>query len=1109
MIQETLQKPYDRSRWTSLLAEVFPNVSIYEKPQRSDETSPDFVRDFIQLGHVRLEDGKNLAIFEVKVAGKIDISRNRVALRDFVARQMNLGTTHGVLCVFNSSEPTYRFTFVCKETTLDDAGQITTTETNPRRFTYILGPGETRRTAAERFKELAARRDHAGMKEIIEAFSVERLNKEFFDSYKRHYQAFVDHLVSTDAPARVFGIDVPPDSKDFAAACKPVRDWVKRLLGRIVFLHFLQKKGWMGVPPESRNWAGGDPKFLQSLFADCRNKDLFHSTRLAKLFTEALNRPDRKGDLFDITGTRVPYLNGGLFEDDDSAAARLDFPAPLFAGLLDFLGAYNFTIDENDPDENEVGIDPEMLGHIFENLLEDNKDKGAFYTPKNAVQYMCQESLIRFFASRFGYREEICRLVRLKDPGDRDDPDNWIRQNARAIESALDAIKICDPAIGSGAFPIGLLQEIFWIKLTLDWTLDPAETKRRIIQNSIYGVDLDPGAVEIARLRFWLALVVDEKEPRPLPNLEFSIYCADSLVEYVRGEPVNLGKLASDDRSSRIVARLISAKHDYFQAERVPAKRKALAAIYSSLAELAQYEFSWLKTEEGMFGDAGRAAQLAHAESEIGFVLRQLAGMPKLGASEQDAMLDRIRSWFHDPAKPTFLWELHFGEVFAQGGFDIVIANPPYISVEKFSRTEIQSQWKARYEKTYASRGDIYCFFYEKGLDLLKPDGHLCFITSNKFMRAGYGKGLRTLLAMHRIDTIIDFCELPVFAAATDPAITQVTKTHADASHQTLVAVIKDQREISSLLSAINRRGSRVHQSEIKPSGWTLEGQDGMAVLAKMRAKGTPLKEFVGGSLYRGIITGLNEAFVIDESTRSALIASDPNSAKLIRKWIRGKDIKRWHGEWNGLYAIIFPFGFHQELSKFPAILRHLTRFKDKLMARGQCTSSRGGGTEGQHHWLELDNNPKQAYLDAFDRPKLVFNETSKELHAYVDRDGYAINKTGFIITTPVPDFLLSVMMSKAMDFLFRSEFPSWGDPWLEGRVQFRGDRMATIPIPPATPADQSALTALAKRAAESTGSELASIEREIDQIVYRLFDLTAEEIALIQSRLLSKPSAD
>jgi hypothetical protein len=308
MIQETLQKPYDRSRWTTLLAEVFPNVSIYERPQRSDETSPDFVRDFIQLGHVRLEDGKNLAIFEVKVAGKIDLGRNRVALRDFVARQINLGTTHGVLCVFNSSEPTYRFTFVCKETTLDESGQITTTETNPRRFTYILGPGETRRTAAERFKELAASRDHAGMKEIIEAFSVERLNKEFFESYKRHYQSFVDNLILSDAPQRVFGITAFPGSDEFPAACKPVRDWVKRLLGRIVFLHFLQKKGWMGVPADSRKWVGGDPKFLQSLFASCRDQDQFHSTRLAKLFTEALNRPDRKGDIFDIAGTRVPYL---------------------------------------------------------------------------------------------------------------------------------------------------------------------------------------------------------------------------------------------------------------------------------------------------------------------------------------------------------------------------------------------------------------------------------------------------------------------------------------------------------------------------------------------------------------------------------------------------------------------------------------------------------------------------------------------------------------------------------------------------------------------------------------------------------------------------------
>jgi len=798
MIQETLQQPYARSRWTALLAEVLPNVSIYQTPQKTEEGAPEFVRDFLQLGHVRLEDGKNLAIFEVKVSGKIDLSRNRVALRDFVARQINLGTTHGVLCVFNSSEPTYRFTFVCKETTLDESGQITTTETNPRRFTYILGPGETRRTAAERFKELAARRDHAGMKEIIEAFSVERLNKEFFDSYKRHYQAFVDNIILSDAPSRLFGIAAIPGSEEFPAACKPVRDWVKRMLGRIVFLHFLQKKGWMGVPADARKWVGGDPKFLQSLFEGCPKKDRFHSTRLAKLFTEALNRPDRSGDIFDITGTRVPYLNGGLFEDGPRALAKLDFPAPLFAGLLDFLGTYNFTIDENDPDENEVGIDPEMLGHIFENLLEDNKDKGAFYTPKNAVQYMCQESLIRFFASLFGDRDEIRRLVRLKDPGDRDDPKNWIRQNARAIEKALDAIKICDPAIGSGAFPIGLLQEIFWIKLTLDWTLDPAETKRKIIQNSIYGVDLDPGAVEIARLRFWLALVVDEKEPRPLPNLDFKIMQGDSLLESFEG--IDLSRLHTGQTTGHALTAILGSDQAEFELDavktqmelRTAARREAITGLIDSyFSATSPAEKSRLHREV----DDHVREHIAHAiayqrdaietrllriRAEFGKNRKAARGWEpsardkkKVEALEAEieslnASATKLAALEGNPQRPFFLWHLFFQEVIAQGGFDIVIANPPYVRADnpealaERKRVEATGLFQTLWEKW-----DLYVAFIERGHQILRPDGILCNIVSDAYCHSKYAiKSQKWFLENSRILRIDFLSELQLFDAA-------------------------------------------------------------------------------------------------------------------------------------------------------------------------------------------------------------------------------------------------------------------------------------------------------------------------------------------------------
>jgi hypothetical protein len=213
------------------------------------------------------------------------------------------------------------------------------------------------------------------------------------------------------------------------------------------------------------------------------------------------------------------------------------------------------------------------------------------------------------------------------------------------------------------------------------------------------------------------------------------------------------------------------------------------------------------------------------------------------------------------------------------------------------------------------------------------------------------------------------------------------------------------------------------------------------------------------------------------------------------------------------LYVIIVRHGFHAELKKYPAILRHLSQFEKALKARGQCKTSRSGANEGQHHWLELDNNPSESYIAAYDEPKIVFNETSKRLHAYLDTEGNVINKTGFIILTPDAPYVLAVLNSTPMDWLYRSTFPSWGDPWNSGRVQFRGNLMNQVPIPTISSADKSRLTKLAERAAEHAKvgdvENLRKTEREIDGIVCRLFDLTSDEIAFIENSLVNTSRED
>lgn len=293
----------------------------------------------------------------------------------------------------------------------------------------------------------------------------------------------------------------------------------------------------MGVPVSRVDWEDGDKNYLSHLIERYEGNGRLLSDVLEVLFFNTLNEK-REGDIADSRlgeNIKIPYLNGGLFEKDNIDKLDIDFPYSYFKELMDFFAMYNFTIDENDPDDSEVGIDPEMLGHIFENLLEDNKDKGAFYTPKEIVQYMCRQSVIQYLKTHEPdeqYAESIEQLI-----------NNGIvlpvlqtKSVALRFMQLLKDVKVCDPAIGSGAFPMGILYVLYHAIHHLQSHAEPhgnfdsTQTKRDIIQNNIFGVDIEQGAVDIARLRFWLALVVDAEEPQPLPNLDYKIVCGNSIL---------------------------------------------------------------------------------------------------------------------------------------------------------------------------------------------------------------------------------------------------------------------------------------------------------------------------------------------------------------------------------------------------------------------------------------------------------------------------------------------------------------------------------------------------------------------------------------------------
>ncbi len=538
-LKSQFQNSYNRESWKPILKLVFGQINYFTDPFSLFE-GVETVKQGYQIGYVDLPNNQTVAIFEIEVADSIIIERNRKGLRDIAEKFINGTFTAALVFYYSKNQTEYRFSFIAKQSKIDEqTGEHSTIVTAPKRYTYVLGTPFCA-TAAERWIKLAAEPEIT-VDKITDAFSVEKLSKEFFDQYKIQYTRFCKFI---EGDAAILPQFIDRTESDSVKAQKPLRDYVKKLLGRLVFLQFLQKKGWMGVPAANKDWKGGDLNFMANLFDKSPFQDNFLDAVLEPLFFNTLNA-ERTNDIADdIDSTiKIPYLNGGLFEKTSLDNTKVQFPKHYFSELFEFFNQYNFTIDENDPDDAEVGIDPEMLGHIFENLLEDNKDKGAFYTPKEIVRYMCQESLIAYLHTHTpdALHPSVEKLIRTHKVDDclQDKP------NATLIQKLLVAVKICDPAIGSGAFPMGMLYEIFMVRRHLFSFLGKNESfsaclvKKEIIQNNIYGVDIEQGAVDIARLRFWLALVVDEDVPQALPNLDYKIIQGNSLVESFEGHDLS------------------------------------------------------------------------------------------------------------------------------------------------------------------------------------------------------------------------------------------------------------------------------------------------------------------------------------------------------------------------------------------------------------------------------------------------------------------------------------------------------------------------------------------------------------------------------------------
>jgi hypothetical protein len=1109
-LRTDLKQSYNQSKWKGLLGEIFGTQISFESKPEEIFVEKGQAKQIERFASIALSDYKNIAVLDILTSKEVQIARNRVALREIVFKLIDQDLYHGLLVFYHSEDENqsdYRLSFISNQTVIDSDGNFVNQSTNPKRYSFILGENESCYTPAQRLLNLKAKQPQfiafennvgISIKDLTDTFSVEALNNEFFKKYKDiHYKKLWEYIANNEMYAnRLLNLDESELSKQQ----KPIRDFAKKMLGRIVFLHYLQKKGWMGCTANTAEWKDGDKHFMQNLFAHYPNKEKFYSQCLTGLFFNVLNAR-RDNDLIPETlkykgpnGTsdknfKAPFLNGGLFENDQPETNNFDFPVSYFTDLFEFFSQYNFTIDENSPDEQEVGIDPEMLGHIFENLLEENKDKGAFYTPKEIVHYMCQESLLMYLKTNLSEYfdesglafEQLSQFVKNKKVGDRLDKRNFIVSQAKRIESLLDNVKVCDPAIGSGAFPMGMLQEIFKAKMLLDLTLDPAIVKRQIIQKSIYGVDLEEGAVDIARLRFWLSLVVDEDDPQPLPNLDYKIMQGNSLLE--RYEDIALDKVHTISN----VTVLLEPQRDLFGNLLNPQLSINDNSVLkdASIQDL-MLEFFSIDNAERKSEIKTKINQTVHDHIDYNLDLRlnaltiQIADAPSLEnkalkpnvrkkVEKLYADLDRLNNSqlkLHDlqnkTAKPYFLWHLFFADVFEDGGFDIVIGNPPYLRIQGIR--EVDPKFADQLCEIYNSATgsfDLFVTFVEKSLQIIKKEGVVNFIMPVKWTNGAFGKGLRGIIAKNSYShKIINFGAYQVFNASTYTGLQWFKKNSSELLYTELDSNLETNTELEKYLTNLTEdKFAKIASNKIDTDdSWTLTVGNTSLTINEISKNKKSFKD-IFEKIFQGLATGKDDVFFLYNSYEkeetiigySKYLSCEVEIEKtFVKPLLKGEDVHKYDIITTSR-TVIFPYQIIDEkvilyteneiVINFPFAYMYLKKCENELRAREKHRYDIDGG------WFQYSR--KQGMLSA-EKEKLVAPEISLGGNFAYDVDGkfYATTKIyGYIKKQSVKEsyrFWLGLCNSNLFWFYLKNT----GYVLRGGYFTFKTDYVNPFPVP-------------------------------------------------------------
>jgi len=1066
-LRSLFQSSFNLADWQVFLQDFFNAQEIRKTPElinESDDESGYF------LGTLNSTDHFRIGLFWYTIS-KGSVVHKKVGLNQLVKSFVNprWGEFDAAIAVFSENN-NWRLSLICN---------IKEEQMSPKRYTYLFGESNNLyNTPVSRF--LFLKEKGISFENIKNAFSVEALTKQFYNELFEWYQWAISEESGVYFPNNTAIEDDDRENIDTK---------IIRLITRLMFVWFIKQKDLVpnklfeasfistilkDFDPESESSGNYYNAILQNLFFATLNRAIEDEEGkhrgFAKLASKDVKTLYRYEEMFSISEDEViklfsgiPFLNGGLFECLDKTKTidgvqkaynfdgfsrndkkfadgryrnRAFIPNSLFfkqdKGLFSILSRYNFTIEENTPNEQQVALDPELLGKVFENLLgaynPETKEtarnqSGSFYTPREIVNYMVDESIISYLGESDEVREMLSPDYQY-DPAKRDQYKN--------ITEKLKSIKILDPACGSGAFPMGLLNRIVDLIIKLNPKTDVYRLKLQIIENCIYGVDIQSIAVQISKLRFFISLICDceKDENKPnfgiptLPNLETKFVCANSLIDKKSEEAQ--GNLFEDPRIQETKDALIRLREDHFMAKSASQKRR-----------------------------------LREKDDELRSTLATLLADNDLASRDDAEQMAKWNPYDQNASSPFFSAEWMFN---VKEGFDIIIGNPPYIQLQN-NGGELNKLYAPCGFQSFASTGDIYCLFYERGWQLLKENGHLCFITSNKWMRAGYGEKLRTFFANNTDPKLmIDFGGVKIFESATvDTNILLYEKSKN--THHTRCAVTNKQNKdsINNLSVFVQQQGTFCDFSG--GDSWVILSPIEQSIKRKIESVGTPLKDW-DINIYRGVLTGCNEAFIISTEKRNEILANcktedeRKRTEELIRPILRGRDIKRYGYEWANLWLIATFPARHYEIDKYPAVKQYLLSFaydyliendnkwvadnhladfcKQKLAQTGQyvvingkhITDDKGNKEKGRkktsNKWFETQDSI--SYWEEFFKPKIVYMEIQTDnksdgypfpCFSYDENDCITLN-TAYTMSSQSVDvkYILGILNSKLGRFL-------------------------------------------------------------------------------------------